>query len=252
MRRPIIGITTGRINRQASEQSVQSITIGCNHDYIAAVRRAGGAAVLLPHGLQAEEMASLLEGLDGLLLTGGGDVHSLAYGEEPHPRSKMQDPTRDAAEFALVQAAQARELPLLGICRGLQVINVALGGSLIQDIPAQVPDACKHYSQGLDVVLLHSVAVTQDTLLARLLGVQTLAVNSWHHQAANRLGDGLRINCRAADGVIEGLESDTGLPLLALQCHPEECAPTYPQFQLVFNWLVEEASKLSLASKTYK
>lgn len=243
MRRPIIGITTSRINRQASEQEVQSVTIGCNQDYVAAVRASGGAPVLLPRGMGAEEIASVVEGLDGLLLSGGGDVHSLTYGEEPHPRSKLQDPTRDAAEFALVHAALARDLPLLGICRGLQVINVALGGTLIQDIPAQVSGASKHYSQGLEVVLLHSISINAGTLLSRLLGEQTLAVNSWHHQSINRLGEGLRINSTAADGVIEGLESDSGRPLLALQCHPEECVPTYPHFQVVFDWLVEEAAK---------
>ena len=243
MRRPIIGISTGRINRSAAEQQVQSITIGCNQDYISAVRASGGVPVLLPRGLSEDDIAVVVGELDGLLLSGGGDVHSLLYGEEPHPKTKLQDPARDAMEFALVHAALERDLPLLGICRGIQVINVALGGTLIQDIPAQVRGACKHYSQGLAVLLLHSVTIEENTLLARLLGVQSLAVNSWHHQAPDRIGDGLRINCRAADGVIEGLESSTGKPVLALQCHPEECVPTYPQFQVVFDWLVEEAAK---------
>jgi hypothetical protein len=124
---------------------------------------------------------------------------------------------------------------------GLQVLNVVLGGTLLQDIPSQHPGACKHYSEGLTPVPLHTAIIEEGTLLAQILGPGELAVNSWHHQAALKIGDGLRVNCRARDGVIEGLESSLGKPVLAIQCHPEEVATRYPHFQKLFDWLVQEA-----------
>jgi gamma-glutamyl-gamma-aminobutyrate hydrolase PuuD len=240
--KPIILVTAGKQNPATPRGEVQVVTAGCDVDYIQSVVRAGGAPVILPCVADPEAVRAVVQAVDGVLLTGGGDIVSLAYGEEPHPTSKLQDPARDAMEFEVTRRALERELPVLGVCRGVQVLNVAQGGTLIQDVPSQVPGAVKHYSEGLDTVLLHTVEIEADTLLARVLGTTSMAVNSWHHQAVREAGQGLRVNSRARDGVIEGLEAADGRPILGVQFHPEECTATYPQFQALFDWLVREAA----------
>jgi putative glutamine amidotransferase len=242
MAKPIILITAGRQNNYTPRREVQTVTYGCDVDYLDAVRRSGGVPLMLPANLEPEDAVEALRAADGLLLSGGGDVCSLLYGEEPHQKSKYQDMRRDAAELALARVAMAQELPTLGICRGLQLLNVALGGTLIQDVPSQVPESVKHWSDGLDVLLQHTIRIEDGSLFARVMGTTEMAVNSWHHQAVNALGEGLRISARARDGIVEGIESSEGKPVLAFQCHPEECAGTYPEFQRVFDWLVSEAA----------
>ena len=241
-KRPLIVVTVGKQNQATTRGEVQLITTGTNVDYVNAVIRSGGAPVLLPRMADRDAIRAIVEAADGVILTGGGDVVSLAYGEEPHDRSKYQDPVRDEMEFEVVQVALERGLPILGICRGLQVLNVALGGTLVQDIPTQVPGAVKHYSEGLHTVLLHTIDIEENSLLARVVGGGEMAINTWHHQAAKNVGRGLRINCRAKDGVIEGLESSEGKPILGVQFHPEECAATFPRFQALFDWLIGEAT----------
>jgi putative glutamine amidotransferase len=243
MTKPLIIVTAGKQNQATQRGEVQAITSGCNLDYIHSVVRAGGAPVIVPRMADEDAVRAIVQAADGVVLTGGGDIVSLTYGEEPHYMSKYQDPVRDEMEFAVTRWALERSLPILGICRGLQVLNVAFGGTLIQDIPSQVPGAVKHYSQGIDPVLMHTIDIEEDSLLARVLQTTSLAVNSWHHQAPKDIGKGLRINCRARDGVVEGLESADGRPILAVQFHPEECTATYPPFQSFFNWLVHEAAR---------
>ena len=130
---------------------------------------------------------------------------------------------------------------MLGICRGIQSLNVALGGTLIQDVLSQVDGVVQHYTHAIETVVIHTIDVEPDTLLARVLGVTSVAANSWHHQAVKDLGEGLRVNCRARDGVIEGIEAADGRPVLAVQCHPENIAERWPVFQRLFDWLVAEA-----------
>lgn len=242
-RKPLIVVTVGKQNQATARGEVQAITTGANVDYVNALLRSGGAPVLLPRMADRDAIRAVVEAADGVMLTGGGDVVSLAYNEEPHDKSKYQDPVRDEMEFEVVKVALERNLPILGICRGLQVLNVALGGTLIQDIPSQVPGAVKHYSEGLHTVLLHTIDIEGDSLLARVVDTDEMAINTWHHQAPKDVGRGLRINCRAKDGVIEGLESSEGKPILGVQFHPEECAATYPRFQRLFDWLIGEARR---------
>jgi len=241
MRKPIIGLTTGRRNRRTSPDELQSADMACKSAYPQAVIRSGGAPILLPCTEDAEAVAAAVGVVDGLLLTGGGDVVALAYGEEPHPTAKGQDPVRDAAELQAIRVALDRGIPILGICRGIQALNVAFGGTLIQDIPSQVPGAFQHYTHAAENMLAHTVDIEADSLLAQVLAVTSMAVNSRHHQAVKELGAGLRTNCRARDGVIEGIEASNGRPVLAVQCHPEDSAKDRPLFQKLFDWLVEEA-----------
>jgi gamma-glutamyl-gamma-aminobutyrate hydrolase PuuD len=122
------------------------------------------------------------------------------------------------------------------------VLNVAFGGSLVQDVPSQVPEVILHYSYALEPWLVHTVDIEDGSLLARIFGTTSMMVNSYHHQAVKDIGDGLRVNCRARDGVIEGVEAVDGRPILGVQFHPEELTAPYPEFQPLFDWLVREAS----------
>lgn len=243
MRRPVIGLTAGRRNLYTEPDRVQEWLIGCDTDYVESVARSGGAPVLLPRVPDAGAFEASVDRIDGLLLTGGGDILSFRYGEEPHRTSRYQDPVRDDMEFEVLRLALERGIPVLGICRGIQVINVAFGGTLIQDIPSQIPESVLHWTNASDSVLCHTVTVADDSVLAEVLGTTKLATNSWHHQCIGQVGRGLRINCRATAGVIEGVESSSGLPILAVQFHPEESSRPFPTFQRLFDWLVQEAAK---------
>ncbi|MBV9866976.1 MAG: gamma-glutamyl-gamma-aminobutyrate hydrolase family protein [Abitibacteriaceae bacterium] len=247
MKKPIILITAGRQNQATPAGEVQSIRTGVDTDYVDAVVKAGGAPIIIPCFMDKAALESIMQTADGVVLTGGGDVVSLTYGEEPHDLSKYQDPVRDEMEFEVTRQALALDLPILAICRGVQLLNVVQGGSLIQDIPSEVPNSVKHYSQGLHTVLLHTIEIEKDSLLGELMGTTEMAINSWHHQAIKKLGSNLRVNCRARDGIIEGVESSEGKPILGVQFHPEEAAAAYPQFQVFFDWVVREAHNKSTA-----
>jgi putative glutamine amidotransferase len=165
----------------------------------------------------------ILAGVDGLVLTGGEDVAPEYFGEEPHPGLGTVNQVRDATEIALISAARRLRMPVLAICRGIQVLNVECGGSLLQDIRAQRPDALEHdgHNGGRDEAR-HPVEIEKDSILALATGATRLDVNSLHHQAVDRLGDGLRVTATAPDGIIEGVESTDDWWVLAVQWHPEE------------------------------
>ena len=188
-------------------------------DYEAAVRRAGAT----PRELSLEESpADALDHVDGLLLTGGDDVDPALYGEAPHPTFEAVEPGRDAFEIALVQSAVYRDLPVLAICRGLQVLNVALGGTLIQDIPSESSPLLRHDAEGSPTTIAHRITVTPGSCLAALVGPDTVRdVNSRHHQAVRRLGTGLVVTATAPDGVIEGAELPLARFCVGVQWHPE-------------------------------
>lgn len=240
--KPIILITAGKQGQITKERGeMQSVNSSINMQYVESVLRAGGVPVTLPCVADREAVHAAVQAADGILLPGGGDIISHAYGEEPHPKTLYQDPRRDEMEFEATRIALEQRMPILGICRGVQVLNVAFGGSLIQDVPSQVPEVLLHYSYALEPWLSHTVDIEDGSLLARIFGTSSMLVNSYHHQAVKDVGDGLRINCRARDGVIEGVEAADGRPVLGVQFHPEELTATYPQFQPLFGWLIREA-----------
>ena len=224
----------------ARGDDAQAVKIGCDADYVNAVVRAGGTPLLLPPHGDKEATRAAIAIADALLLTGGGDIHSLCYGHEPHPKSYDQDPARDATELLAADFALKRGLPILGICRGLQLLNVSMGGTLIQHIPGG-ENAVKHESKGFAGLLLHTVSIEPDSQLHQIFGAEEMAVNSFHHQAAEKVGNGLKVSARAKDGIIEGLEAADGRAVLAVQFHPEECAPFYPNFDKLFKWLIKKA-----------
>ena len=204
-------------------------------DYEAAVRRAGATARPLTVD---EPTASALDGVDGLLLTGGDDVDPALYGEAPHPSYDVSEPGRDAFEIDLVRRALAADLPVLAICRGLQVLNVALGGTLIQDIPSEPAPLLAHDAQGPPTTLAHTVAVAPGSCLAALIGPDdTRAVNSRHHQAVRALGEGLVVTATSPDGVIEAAEVPAARFCVGVQWHPENFHST-GEFAALFEGFV--------------
>jgi gamma-glutamyl-gamma-aminobutyrate hydrolase PuuD len=196
---------------------------GVNAAYVKAVLRSGGVPLVLSPLLGTTHNATMLDALDGLLLSGGEDVAPERYGATPHPALGDVDPVRDAFELELFAAARERQIPVLAICRGIQLVNVALGGSLWQDIPSERPAALLHTQTGRREDRSHAVTIVAGSCLAAALGTTRLDVNSFHHQSIRKLAPGLVVSASAPDGEVEGLESAPGDPwLLAVQWHPEE------------------------------
>jgi putative glutamine amidotransferase len=216
---PVIGITSQPKSVENASGSLDSHIIG--HTYTDSVLRARGIPISLipvPH----PEISQLLDRIDGLVLSGGGDIESHRYGEDPHEEAWRTSFDRDEFELELVQAAYQRKLPTLAICRGVQVVNVAFGGSLIQDIPSAIGSK-DHSVLGHAVYDGHQpVTIATDSKIAKATGETDMLVNSIHHQAIDRLADGFRAVAWAGDGVIEGIEhEDLEWELLGVQWHPE-------------------------------
>lgn len=189
-------------------------------NYFAAVRRAGGLPVALPH--EAGDVAAYLDRLDGLVVTGGAfDVDPALFGATERHDTVVLKRRRTEFELAACRAAHERDMPVLGICGGQQLMNVAFGGSLIQHIPAALPEALAHEQPNPRSEPGHGVAVAPDTLLRRIVGVDELQVNSAHHQAVDEVAPGLIVDAVAPDGVIEGIEDPAQRFCLGVQWHPE-------------------------------
>ena len=201
--------------------------------YVAAIERAGGRPLLVPPSEEGVE--ETLDALDGVLFSGGSDLDPAAYGHDPHPETTGVRPERDAGELALLTAALDRDMPVLAICRGSQVLNVALGGDLVQHLPDVVGDERHKHTPG--VFADHDVAVEQGSRLGELLGDRA-PVKSHHHQGFGRLGEGLRAVAWADDGTPEALESPDRRFALGVLWHPEE-----GEDAALFEALVEEARR---------
>lgn len=216
--RPVVGITCyeedasfGRWHQRAALLPVT---------YLRAVEAAGAVAVILPpQQLSVADAAGLADRLDGLVIAGGGDVDPARYGEEADARTVVAHGERDALELAAVEAAEAAHLPTLAICRGLQVLNVARGGTLIQHLPDVVGSEIHSPTPGS--MGAHEVDIVPGTALAQVLGWTSSSVPTHHHQGIDRLGAGLVVAARAADGVVEAVEDPERPFLLAVQWHPE-------------------------------
>jgi putative glutamine amidotransferase len=219
--RPVIGLTTYLQQAQTGVWDVRASFLPAI--YLEGVNLAGGIASLLPPQPVDREIASrILDGLDGLIITGGRDVGPESYGQQPHPatdESVAENRLRDALECALVEGAIERGLPLLGICRGAQVINVALGGTLHQHLPDVIGH--DHHQKGNAVFSTSSVRTVPGTRLASVIGESSDA-QCYHHQAIDKLGAGLIVSAQDDDGVIEGVEIPGDNFVLAVQWHPEE------------------------------
>jgi len=196
-----------------------------NVAYTAALERVGLVPLVIPP-LSAALASVILDGLAGLVVTGGEDVAPARYGEPAHPTVEVHE-GRDESEIALIIDARRRRLPTLAICRGIQVMNVAFGGTLVQDIPSQRPGTIDHDPGGDRDDRVHEVRVEPDSRLAGALGADCLTTNSFHHQALALVSDELRVSARSVDGIIEGVEAaDPAWWTLGVQWHPEELVET--------------------------
>jgi len=224
------------------------IAIGQNRkmeDYLESVRRAGGEPIEVVVGGEAPEQ--ILSRVDGLMLTGGGDVDPKLYGEKPHGTFQEAETGRDAFEIALARTAIARGIPLLAICRGMQVLNVAMGGTLIQDIPSQITGALQHSMPQPRAGSAHEVWVSKESKLSTLLkdhmeDGETCHVNSRHHQSVKDVAKGFEVTATSPDGVIEAMEKPEAPYCIAVQWHPENFWRT-GEFRELFEGLVQAANK---------
>ena len=244
MRRPVIGVATQTLPGIAGQRPHCWIM---GHRYVEALRVAGAVPwliPLLPH--DPETMRAIFERLDGVFLTGGVDVDPARYGEAKSPLCGTVDPDRDAVELMLLEYSLAHDVPTLAVCRGIQIVNVALGGTLYQDVSAQVPGSLKHDYFPTPVspsraYLAHDITVRAGSQLAEMLGRRVAPVNSMHHQAIKDLADGLLPTAFAPDGVIEGVEGTKARYLLGVQWHPEELAESQPGMKRIFTSFVAAA-----------
>ncbi|CAM2941773.1 gamma-glutamyl-gamma-aminobutyrate hydrolase family protein [Hathewaya histolytica] len=211
-----------------------------NDDYVQAVINAGGIPFIIPFSKDKSLVEITVEHIDGLILSGGHDVFPLNYNEEPDQKLGEVFPERDEFDFALVAAAKKKQIPVFGICRGFQIINVAHGGTLYQDLSSREKKCIKH-SQGHSPSLgTHSVKVEKDSMLASILGTD-IRTNSFHHQIIKDVAPSLKAVAYASDGVVEAIESSAGEPIFGTQWHPEMMAATESSMLDLFKHIINLA-----------
>ncbi len=240
---PIIGVSTMDDNDAAG---VHAPRFGINQSYCKAVEAAGGVPILVPHLDDPDALRRIYELLDGMLLPGGLDVHPKYYGQEPHPALDPTDVGLDHAEITMLPWALDDDLPILGICRGEQVLNVVMGGTLIQDIYSEYPTTIDHresYKRKIRDFLAHDIAIEPGTRLHELVGQDRVWVNTSHHQSIDKVGDGLIATAWSPDGIVEGIEAPDHYFMVAVQCHPEELWRKHAWARKLFSEFVEAASE---------
>jgi putative glutamine amidotransferase len=231
--RPLVLLTTG-LDMHAGSHRRPSVFLYTG--YLEALEGAGLAVVIGSPAHSDDSVRALLDACCGVVLSGGEDVEPVHYGEDPHPMLDEVQPERDRMEFTAFHGALAREMPVLGICRGMQLMNVALGGTLYQDIPSQRPDSLGH-SQGSGWARrTHGATIHPDSRLRGIVQSDELRINSFHHQAVRDLGRGLVVTARAEDGMVEAIEAPDHRWLVGVQWHPErqeaDAPSTDPDVQL--------------------
>lgn len=235
---PIIGITTFRSENAFGQPYTMLLEA-----YLKAILQAGGVPVLIPSLLADAGWEALYDRLDGILLSGGGDIALERFPGAAHPRIDEVDPARDAVELNLLHAAVADGKPFLGICRGCQIVNVGLGGTLYTHLPDQLPGALDHaYPGNMRGVLVHEVKIEEGTRFSEVFGEPLLKVNSHHHQGLKDIAPGLRVAGHAPDGLVEAVELPEHPFGLAVQWHPEWLTDQVPTRNL-FSSFVKASGK---------
>jgi putative glutamine amidotransferase len=241
--KPVIGITPDFEQGKEGESDRYFV----NEAYLSAVEQAEGIPLILPYADAPEEVALLLDRIHGLIVTGGAfDIDPSYYGETWTVEKGTIKDRRTHFEMAIAKQAMERDLPVLGICGGEQSINVALKGSLYQDILSQVKGAMNHEQKHEKTQSMHEVKIASGTLLHKILDQESLEVNSTHHQSVKDPGSGLAVNAVAEDGIIEGIESTRHRFVLGVQWHPEQLVESVPPCRRIFEALVQEAGSKSL------
>lgn len=235
-RRPIIGISGSR--------NVEEKHLFIRENYMESVLRAGGLPVLLPHIFDRETARAVLASLDGLLLAGGGDVRPSLYGEETLPACGEPDDHRDAFELLVIREALEMGMPIFGICRGIQVLTVAMGGTLYQDIESQLGiEKLRHSQEPPYGEAVHTVRFEKGGLFARVTGVEEMRTNSMHHQCVKLPGDRLIVEGVSDDGVVEAVRARDNDSIFAVQFHPEYLSDHCEQAARLFAHLVAKAGE---------
>lgn len=245
----VIGIAAWR------DQYKRKLVHEINENFARGVSHAGGLPLILPMADDPAREERTLDAVDGLILIGGADIFPFYYGQEMHEKIPNVDKERDRSEMRLFRRAMERGIPVFGICRGMQIANVALGGTLVQDIPTEVPGALIHSSpvrsSGADHrgfrINYHNIFVEKDSRLHSVVG-DRLVVNSFHHQCIRELGKGLKVAARSADGIVEAVESVEGTLFFGVQFHPEFTQHN-ELFSKMFEYFVREVEKAGEAKE---
>lgn len=232
---PVIGITGNY------EDNICKLS----HGYFQSVVAAGGVPMIIPPVEDANTLVNTLDRIDALILSGGGDINPLFGGDEPSPRLRGINQKRDLPELMITRLAYNRQIPILGICRGIQALAVALGGKVAQDISIQAN--VKHSQDADRAEQTHSIKIAEDSILHSLYGEEKIYVNSFHHQAVKDAGDKFRVVAKSSDGIIEAMESSEYKSIIGVQWHPECLEDGMP----LFRWLVEEAKAFRRANELH-
>jgi putative glutamine amidotransferase len=241
--RPIIGIATMSDHDAAG---LHAPRFSLNQSYNKAIMAAGGVPLMIPHLEDAESLRELYEMLDGLMLPGGVDIHPRYYDEEPHPKLDPTDDGLDWIEATLLRWALADDMPVFGICRGEQVLNVVMGGTLWQDLPSEYATVFDHresFKRKIRDYLAHDVRIDPDSRLAEIAGATRVWVNTSHHQAIKRVAPGLRATAWSPDDLVEGVESPDHFFVVAVQWHPEEMVKKHEWALRLFRAFVDAAAQ---------
>ena len=240
-RRPIIGISSSVIVDEAGSFAGYKRAY-VNKDYVDAVIRAGGVPLIIPFSTDKEVIISQAQLIDGLILSGGHDINPYNYGQEPSQKIGETFPERDTYEMILLEESKKRNIPILGICRGFQLINVAAGGTLYQDLSLIPGNSLKHNQVSNPTVKTHKVEIKENSFISSIFGKETM-VNSFHHQVINKVANDFIVVAKASDGVVEAIEHKTYKFLVAVQWHPEMLAVNCEKARELFSKFVEEAKK---------
>lgn len=238
MAQKIVGITCSTSAAKGKAGARQTL----NRAYVWAVERAGGIPIILPVTREPEVIARYLGVVDGLLLSGGVDVHPNHYGHDPHEHLGDVDEDRDTTEMPLIRAALEQDVPIFAICRGIQALNVAMGGTLYQDLPSELASDIIHAQDKHDLPrheTCHAIAIEPYTHIADIAGSHTMRVNSFHHQALRHVADSLAVTAVAPDSVIEAVEGRKHRYVVGVQFHPEETAAHDAASQKLFDRFVQ-------------
>jgi putative glutamine amidotransferase len=236
-KKPVIGITGAYVKRNDHMEGVY-----VHHDYHKSVACNGGIPIILPY-ITPDVTLETLPLCDGIILSGGEDVDPKFYGQDPHPQLGQTLPERDLVEMAIVDYAIKHNIPILAICRGAQLLNVALGGTLIQDIPTQVKEPIQHSQTVERCRDTHSVKISEDSKLCKILGSNQIRVNSLHHQAIDTVAKNLRVVASSSDGIIEAVEYiGSSTFTIGVQWHPESMTSTNSSMNNLFIQFLRSSS----------
>lgn len=240
MSKPIIGITSGVIVDEGGMFPGYR-RVYANEDYISSVVKNGGVPLIIPLNTSLAVIEQQVAMIDGLILTGGNDITPLKYNQEPKQKLGHLFPERDRFESEVLKLAKAKNVPILGICRGAQLINVCHGGDLYQDLSYRSEKTLKHWQSHSAAQVTHSIELVEGSKLKSIIGSQGIRVNSFHHQVMNKVAEGFKVSATAKDGVVEAIESKTYPFLMGVQWHPEMLYQSVSSMNLIFKALIRQA-----------